>query len=123
MINHINAVHNSQKDHKCDSCGKAFSEAGSLKTHINGVHNGQKVHKCDSCGKAFSQAWILRGHINSVHNGIKDYKCDSCGKAFSQSGSLKNTLIQFIIDDLAFCVILKFAKDYNYFLSKMTYLQ
>ena len=55
--------------HKCDSCGKEFSQAGSLKIHINSVHNGQKDHKCDSCGKAFSGAGDLKKHINSVHRG------------------------------------------------------
>ena len=29
--NKINSVHNSQKDHKCDSCGKPFSIAQYLK--------------------------------------------------------------------------------------------
>ena len=73
---HINSVHNGQKDHKCVSCGKSFSESGSLKTHINAVHNGQRDHKCDSCGKSFAQSVVLRRHIFSVHNGQKDYKCD-----------------------------------------------
>ena len=40
MRDHINSVHNVQKDHKCDSCGKAFSKAGNLKRHINSAHNG-----------------------------------------------------------------------------------
>ena len=69
LINHINAVHNSQKDHKCESCGNTFSQAGHLKTHINSVHNGQKDHKCDSCGKAFSKASKLKKHVMAVHNG------------------------------------------------------
>ena len=71
MKTHINAVHNDQKDHKCDSCRKLFTNAGNLKNHINTVHNGQKDHKCDSCGKAFSQAGNLKKHINSVHDGQK----------------------------------------------------
>ena len=51
----------------CDSCGKAFFQAGNLKIHINVVHNGQKDHKCDTCGKSFSQAGTLKKHINVVH--------------------------------------------------------
>ena len=73
----------------CDSCGKAFSRAEHLQNHINSVHNGQKDNKCDSCGKSFSQAGHLKTHINTVHNSQKDHKCDSCGKAFSSAGNLK----------------------------------
>ena len=62
-----------QKNHKCISCGKLFSQAGSLKKHINSVHNGQKDHKCDSCEKAFSTAQTLTKHIESVHNDQKDH--------------------------------------------------
>ena len=53
---HIDSVHNWQKDYKCNSCVKSFSQAGNMKTHIDSVHNGQKYHKCDTCGKSFSQA-------------------------------------------------------------------
>ena len=60
-------VHIGQKDHKCDSCGKAFSEAGKLKKHINSVHNGQKDQKCDLCETAFSTSQNLKKHINAVH--------------------------------------------------------
>ena len=66
MKEHIKIVHNGQKYHKCNSCGKAFSSAGDLKRHINSVHNGQKDHKCDSCLKTFSQSGNLKKHINSV---------------------------------------------------------
>ena len=54
----INSVHNGQKDHKCDSCGKAFSQAGNLKTHIDLVHNGKKYHK--------SQVWT-KIDLESLH--------------------------------------------------------
>ena len=60
-----------------------------LKSHINSVHYGKKDHKCDSCEKAFSQAWILKQHINSVHTksvheNEKAHKCDDCGKSFTK---------------------------------------
>ena len=59
-----------------------------MKKDINSVYNGQKDHKCDSCGKAFSQAGDLKKHINAIHNGLKDHKCD-LWKAFSRAGDLK----------------------------------
>ena len=65
---HINSVHNGQKDHKCDSCGKAFSSTGDLKKHTIAVHKGQKDHKCDFCGKLFSLSGYLKKHINVQHN-------------------------------------------------------
>ena len=57
---------------------------------INSLHNGIKDHKCDSCEKAFSKAWMKKNHINIVHYGIKDHKCDFCEKSFSQAGHMKN---------------------------------
>ena len=50
---HNNSVHNGQKDHKCDACGRSFSEAGNLKKHINAVHNGQKKSMMYSPGPDF----------------------------------------------------------------------
>ena len=45
------------------NCGKASSFAGDLKKHINAVHNGQRDHKSDSCGKLFFQVGILKIHF------------------------------------------------------------
>ena len=67
-----------------------FSTAPNLKQHKNSVCNGQKEHKCDSCGKSFSQVGNLKSHINYVHKyDQKDNKCGSCEKAFTQVGDLK----------------------------------
>ena len=71
MKTHINSVHNGQKDHKCVTCGKAFSSAQNLKTHIISVH-GQKDLKCDICGKSFSLGKNLNRHMIAVHNGQKN---------------------------------------------------
>ena len=49
-------------------CGKSFSEAEILRKHINAVHNGQKYHKCDSCGKAFSISGNFVKHISFIYN-------------------------------------------------------
>ena len=39
---HYNSVHDGHKHHKCNACGKSFSEGGTLKRHLNSVHNSQK---------------------------------------------------------------------------------
>lgn len=77
------------RNHKCDSCGKTFTEAGVIKRHIRTIHEGQKNYKCDSCGKSFTGSQCLKIHIITIHEGQRNYKCDSCGKDFAQSGDLK----------------------------------
>ena len=57
-----------KKEHKCDSCSRAYSYAKDLKRHINSVHIGRRDHKCDFCGKAFSAGQSLKKHIHSDHN-------------------------------------------------------
>ena len=77
---HGNSVHNreSQKNNKCDLCGKSFAQSGVLNRHI-AIHKVQKDHKCDACGKLFSVKEHLKKHIKSVHYGQKDHKCYTCG--------------------------------------------
>ena len=66
------------KEHKCDSCNKAFSIIEKLNKHVL-VH---KEHKCDLCGKKFSSIGNMKQHGCS-------HKCDTCGKSFSQEEFLK----------------------------------
>ena len=60
-----------------------------LKKHNKDVYGGINYHKCDYCGKSFSQAGHLKGHVKAVHEGIKDHKHNLCNKAFSSSDYLK----------------------------------
>ena len=71
LNSYVKTVHENKKYHKCHSCEKSFSHAGSLKTHHTSVHNVQKDHKCESYGMAFFQVGLLKTHINAVHNGKK----------------------------------------------------
>ena len=69
MKKHIHTIHEGKKDYKCESCGKLFSEAGTLKKHMHTVHDGHKDHKCDSCGKSFTKLQSLEKHLHIVHDG------------------------------------------------------
>ena len=76
------------KEYKCESCGKSFTQAGSLNKHIKTVHEGHKDFKCDSCEKSFTQNRSLRIHKESVHENIR-FNCDLCDNSFTQKWILK----------------------------------
>ena len=86
----LNTATNSNNiDHKCESCGKLFSQRGALDKHILVIHAGLKDYNCESCGKSFTQRAGLNKHIRVIHEGLKDYNCELCGKSFSYRRNLK----------------------------------
>ena len=70
-----NKFHN--KYHKCESCGKSFSDVHDLKRHIHTIHEGNKKYKCESCGKSYSRAHHLKKHIKDNR---KNFECEYCFK-------------------------------------------
>ena len=66
MKKHIYTVHEGHRDYKCESCGKSFSETGSLKNHIHTVHEGHKDYKCECCDHF--QCVLLKSFIIAVRN-------------------------------------------------------
>ena len=118
LKNHIQTVHEGERNYKCETCGKLFSEKQNLQRHTQNVHEGRRDWICDTCGRAlaekndlkkhikavhdkafkcetcdpvryFSSANSLKTHIYTVHEGHRDYTCDTCGKSFSQPQRLK----------------------------------
>ena len=84
-------IRTDDKPHKCESCGKAFSQVGGLIVHLR-THSGEKPYQCVSCDKMFSQNAHLTKHLRT-HTGEKPYKCENCGRAFSLGGSLQKHLL------------------------------
>ena len=78
--------HKNQKCDLCDfTSGFSSNLIRHAKIVHGSVHGGQKEHKCEECGKLFSQSWHLKSHVSNIHEGIRDYNCDSCNKAFPQA--------------------------------------
>lgn len=58
-----------EKPHKCQVCGKAFSQSSNLITHSR-KHTGFKPFACDLCGRAFQRKVDLRRHRETQHADI-----------------------------------------------------
>ena len=63
-------------------------------------HGGQKNFKCGSCGKLFSQVGNLKNHLYTIHEGHKDHKCELCGKSFFNVGDLNLVVNHFLKQEI-----------------------
>lgn len=80
-------VHDEDKPHQCNHCGKRFHKQAKLRIHLR-VHTGEKPYQCSQCGKYFSQAVNLKKHYRTHHTEDRPYHCMLCDRRFSLSFSL-----------------------------------
>ena len=71
-----------------------LSEKADLRRHVESVHEGKRPHKCNVCGKSFTEKKFMLKHIDTVHEGNKPFKCESCERTFAHKGNMKKHILQ-----------------------------
>ena len=84
-------VHNNQRDHTCQTCGKSYFERNYLLRHQRVMHKGERNYICDVCGKDFptnSHVWTHRREVHGNHT----YHCQYCEKVYRSKSGLETHL-------------------------------
>ncbi|XP_053695815.1 oocyte zinc finger protein XlCOF6.1-like [Sabethes cyaneus] len=72
---------------QCDLCSKTLVSRRALTVHRLIKHTSEKNFKCDICGKDYHMMTHLRRHLKS-HSTERLYKCDICGNGYIRKENL-----------------------------------
>ena len=82
MKKHLRNVHEGKKDHKCEYCGKEYTDKKNLCIHIKREHdNVSRNEQCNQCGKLFFTKEVLNRHVRNMHKHL-------CDEAFPTNSNL-----------------------------------
>ncbi|XP_073842833.1 uncharacterized protein [Musca autumnalis] len=82
-------------EHKCDICGKHYTESRNLLAHIRNTHPSSidSEYICEICNQGFATQRGLGRHSNRVHpvaqTHTTKHKCKICGSSYVRSRSLR----------------------------------
>ncbi|TRY62792.1 hypothetical protein TCAL_12062, partial [Tigriopus californicus] len=67
--------------HRCDQCGKEFSQKQSLRDHIKSIHLGiKKLRECKDCGQIFKSQSVLYIHKRKMHGFVNTQPLNRGGR-------------------------------------------
>lgn len=81
-------IHDNVKKFKCGHCQKFFSLKSNLKMHIKAVHDSNKDYRCEKCGYQTNRKDGYDKHLLVHESGIR-FWCKMCNLGFDCMANLK----------------------------------
>ena len=91
MLKHME-VHERNRGHVCNYCGKKLRKLASLQFHIATVHEADKSKQdyvCDICGYTTYHSFWLKKHVFAKHSKEKHTKCYYCDETFAYKANME----------------------------------
>ena len=85
------SVHSGLRAYKCDTCGAAFRQKGTLNKHVllHTVPSKFEKKECNVCGQIFKCQSYLTKHMEIHDPDRPSFKCYSCGEVLASKGTLR----------------------------------